>query len=189
MLAVGLQVLNSLQILATALLLLILALGFARERSLRLLLRTRWLFVSLLVLFLFFTPGEYLSGPWGAAGMTREGMLRAISQIGLLVAMLSSLSLLHEWLGTSGVLAGLYCLIPPVAGREKTMVRLMLVLAWAESRRKEGWRENWREWMSLADAVDDAPPLERVSLALRPLCVHDWCVMALGVGSVLYWMV
>ncbi len=120
---------------------LVLALTLAFERTRNLLLRSRWLLMSLVVLFLFLTPGEYLPGLGGDLGLTYEGLWHAGAHLCRLIALLASLALLHEKIGTSGLLAGLYCLLGPFAWREATVVRLMLVLEYVEQKQTAGWRE------------------------------------------------
>jgi hypothetical protein len=118
---------------------------FARARTLRLLLRARWLLLSLVILFIFFTPGEYLPGTLGDVGISYEGLWLALGHCGRLIALLASLALLHECIETSGLLAGLYCLLVGGPWRERTVVRLMLVLEYVEQACGE---RHWRDWLS-----------------------------------------
>ncbi len=150
---------------------LLLAATLAPTRSLRLLRRSRWLLLSIGVLFLFFSPGEYLPGFAGRIGLTYEGVTHAGEQIGRLLAILLSLALLHERIGTPGLLAGLYKLLGPFSWRETTVVRLMLVLEFVEDKRVTGWRE----WLSQGTQADSAarnhfalvmPHLRRLDLAV-----------------------
>jgi|WetSurMetagenome_2_1015567.scaffolds.fasta_scaffold16689_2 hypothetical protein len=126
--------------LGSAMICLLLALAFARLRSLNLIRRSRWLLFSLGLIFLFLTPGEYLPGFPGKLGLTYEGLLRAGEQLSRLLALLTSLALLHERVGTPGLLTGLYWLLGPFGWREKTVVRLMLVLDYVERQGSGGWR-------------------------------------------------
>lgn len=149
----------------------LLAATLAPTRGMRLLRRSRWLLLSIGVLFLFFSPGEYLPGLAGRMGLTYEGVTHAGEQIGRLLAILLSLALLHEGIGTPGLLAGLYKLLGPFSWRETTVVRLMLVLEFVEDKRVTGWRE----WLSEGAHADSAernhfalvmPHLRRLDLAL-----------------------
>jgi len=121
-----------------------LALLLATERSVNLLRRSRWLLLSLAVLYLFATPGEYLPGILGDIGLTLEGLHQGGEQIGRLLAMLASLALLHQSVGTQGLLAGFHSLLKPFPWRQTTVVRLMLVLEYVEQKQQVGWRE----WLS-----------------------------------------
>ena len=150
---------------------LLLAATLAPTRSRRLLQRSRWLLLSIGVLFLFFSPGEYLPGFAGRIGLTYEGVTHAGEQTGRLLAILLSLALLHERIGTPGLLAGLYKLLGPFPWRETTVVRLMLVLEFVEDKRVTGWRD----WLAQETQADSAernhfalvmPHLRRLDLAV-----------------------
>lgn len=157
----SLQWLDVFWLIAVGALCVVLALTLARERTRGLLRRSRWLLLSLAVLYFFATPGEYLPGFAGALGLTHEGLRQAAEQIVRLLAMLASLALLHRQLGTPGLLAGLHWLLWPFAWREKTVVRLMLVLEMVERRRAI----SWREWLAPAD--DEMPELPaRLTLSM-----------------------
>jgi len=138
------------------------ALGFAPARTLGLLNRTRWLLLSLAGVFLFGTPGEYLQGIAGSAGLTREGVHLAFEQISRLLILLCSLGVLHHRIGTAGMLSGLHCLLTPFPARDTTVVRLMLVLELVEARQPG---EGWRDWLIPANsgkATVQVIPLRRL---------------------------
>jgi hypothetical protein len=181
--ALALQCLPLAGVLLATLLVLILALIFARHRSQRLFRRSKWLLLSLGVLFLFATPGEYLPGAWGQLGMTHEGVDLGLEHLGRLSAMLASLALLHELLGTSGFLAACYWWLGPLPWRRATVVRLMLVLEFAEKKQQPGWRA----W--LVSSADPSDVIEaNYFLAMSPLHLRDtiWMVglMVLGVFAI-----
>ncbi len=113
---------------------------WATDRSRRLLYRTRWLFLSLAVLYLFATPGEYLPGVAGDIGLTFEGLWQGLEHAGRLLALLTSLALLHQIVGNAGLVAGFHTLMKPLPWREATVVRLMLVLDYVEQDKTPGWR-------------------------------------------------
>jgi energy-coupling factor transport system permease protein len=146
---------------------LVLALTLALARSRNLLKRSRWLLVSLAMLFLFLTPGKYLPGIGGDLGLTYEGLWLAGEQLSRLLALLASLALLHEKVGTPGLLTGLYCLLGPFPWRDATVVRLMLVLEFVEQKQQVGWRE----WL-MAETSRTAAP-ESYHLPMPPLHWQD----------------
>ena len=146
---------------------LVLAFSLAYERSRNLLKRSRWLLLSLVMVFLFLTPGEYLPGIGGDLGVTYDGLRHAGEHLGRLLALLTSLALLHEKVGTPGLLTGLYCLLWPFAWREATVVRLMLVLEFVEQKQQVGWRE----WL-IGEASPAAAP-ENFRLPMPPLHLRD----------------
>lgn len=132
----------------------------APERCRSLLWRSRWLLLSLAILFLFVTPGEYLPGTWGDTGLTYEGLRQCGEYLGRLLSMLASLALLHERLGTPGLLAGFYWLLKPLPGRQTTVVRLLLVLEFVERKQQT----TWREWLAPEPADTVAPEGYRLAM-------------------------
>lgn len=145
-LAVALQALSLAGLVAVSVFLLPLAAWRARRRAFRLLARARWLFISLALLFAFGTPGQPLEDITGA---TVEGARMAGEHCLRLLLLLASLAFLHEILGTSGLMKGFYVLLWPVLGeklRDRTVVRLMLVLDYAET------PKDWRAWLSEGEA-------------------------------------
>ncbi len=139
----------------------------AGKRTWALLKRARWLLLSMAVLFLFFTPGAYLPGLPQWFGVTYEGVERAYDQLSRLLIMLTTLALLHERLGTVGLLSALHALLRPFSLRDATVVRLMLVLEYAEGREKL----SWREWLS--PASDAMPANDTLRVPAIRLQRHD----------------
>lgn len=155
----------------------------APERSWALLVRARWLFLSLGLLFVFFTPGEFVPGLPQWSGITREGLTRAYDQLARLSIMLATLAVLHQRLGSQGLLAGLYALLRPFSMREATIVRLMLVLEHVESRE----RLSWREWLSPA-ADRDVAPDGRLTIQAPALRPRDAFLMLAALTLVVAWI-
>jgi hypothetical protein len=143
--ALALQWISSLLVLLVVTAISLLLAGiFAGHRSRSLLARARWLLLSLGVLFVLFTPGEYVTGIPEWLGVTHEGLARASDQLCRLLALLATLALLHERVGTQGLLTGLHALLKPFPFGDVTVVRLMLVLEHVEQKRDIGWR-TWLE--------------------------------------------
>jgi len=159
-------------LIGIAMLSLVLAMLLAVERTRNLLKRSRWLLLSLAILFLFLTPGEYLPGIGGDLGLTYEGLWHAGEQLSRLLALLASLALLHQQVGTSGLLTGLYCLLGPFAWRETTVVRLLLVLEFIEQKQQVGWRE----WLM----VEKSPVASTNSYHLPMPAWHWWDKLLIG---------
>lgn len=163
-------------LLALALASILLATRFAPERTRILLWRSRWLLLSLGILFFFATPGEYLSGIGGSMGLTHEGVRHGSEQLSRLLAMLASLALLHQRVGTQGLLAGFYWLLGLLglrAWRKATVVRLMLVLEFVEQKRQIGWRE----WLAVEENLETTAP-DCFSLTLPPFHLRDKALIA-----------
>jgi energy-coupling factor transport system permease protein len=159
-----------------------LSLCSAFERSRNLFRRSRWLLLSLLILFVFVTPGEFLPGVWGRLGLTYEGLRQGAEQLGRLLAMLSSLALLHQYLGTQGLLAGFHSLLAPFPWRRATVVRLLLVIEFVEQKHKLGWRE----WLQPEGEPALAP--DSFVLVAPPLHARDKLLIGLLLALLLAWM-
>lgn len=152
----------------------------AADRCFNLLRRSRWLFLSLAVLYFFATPGEYLAGMGGDLGVTWEGLNLGGEQLTRLLAMLSSLALLHQVLGTAGLLGGFHWLLRPLPWREKTVVRLMLALEYAELNRPV----SWREWLAPPE-TENGSQVDMLTLDLPNFRWLDRLMLILVLGLVL----
>lgn len=119
-----------------SLLLLWIALRLCAKQLLKLLKRTRWILLSLLLIYAYSTPGTALIGSWGVYAPTREGLLEGGMQLGRLLAMLSALAILLSLLSREQFICGIYELAYPLRwigiSRERAALRLALTLQYAE---------------------------------------------------------
>ncbi len=104
---------------------------------LRLLLRrSRWLLLTMLVMFGWFTPGTPLATLPGAS---QEGLLLAMDNLARLLVALSIVALLLRALSAAELVAGIRSLLSPLAwlsvSRDRIAVRLALTLNEVESSR------------------------------------------------------
>lgn len=142
--------------------------------------RTRWIFLTLLAIYLCATPGEPLFD--GADWMTREGLHDGALQLVRLYGALAALTLLLGWLPRPALIAGMYLLARPLGlvgiARERLVVRLALTLDYAEQALLER-RSNWRE--SLSSLLEVEPPRENGGIELPdvPLRVRDGVLLLL----------
>ena len=154
-----------------------LALFGAGETTRKLLFRTRWLLLTIVVLFAFATPGERLPGSLGETGITWDGIHQGAEHVMRLVLLLAALALLHKRLGTDGIIAGLHWLLAPLARwrdlRQRIVVRLMLILDHVENTAPG----SWRGWLMESDTAG----VDRLTLSVRPTKLRDWLVF-LGVA-------
>ncbi|MFZ3019490.1 MAG: hypothetical protein WA056_13655 [Gallionella sp.] len=127
---------------------LLCAVFVARHKFAQLLRRTRWIMLSLLLIYAWSTPGAALYEPFGAFSPSSEGLLDGLSQLLRLLAALAALAILLDRLHRMQLIAGLYTLFAPLQWlggvRERFAVRLALTLHYAEAamlRGKRGWRE------------------------------------------------
>jgi energy-coupling factor transport system permease protein len=165
---------------------LLCAVVVSRHKFAQLLRRTRWIMLSLLLIYAWSTPGQALYEPFGAFSPSREGLQDGLSQLLRLLAALAALAMLLDRLHRMQLIAGLHALFAPLRGglRERFAVRLALTLHYAEVtmlRSKRGWRE------TLDDLLEPHGEPDR-PMAL-PLCRYGYAdALLLCIGlSALWW--
>ena len=134
--------------------------------------RTRWLLLSLLVIFPWGIAGQPL---WNSAGApTQEGVLEALTHLGRLLLVLMAVAAFLETMPLPDLLAATHILFKPLRGfgldPDRGVVRLMLVLRYVETLPRP------RDWRSLLDA----PTLnasEQVEVNHQPLRWLDYGLM------------
>ena len=99
--------------------------------------RTRWIMLSLLIIYAYSTPGQPLLEALGAWSPSREGLNDGVQQLTRLLAALAALAILLGGLHRTQLIAGLYTLFAPLqwigVSRERVAVRLALTLQYAEA--------------------------------------------------------
>lgn len=159
-----------------------LAFVLARGLYLSMLRRTRWLFLTLIVLFAAMTPGVFVPAPWNLGFITQEGLLAAAEHVLRLTAMLGLLALLLDMLDQRAIVAGLFSLLRPLArlgvDRERISVRLLLVLDHMAADRRE-----WRELLYLPASTLATNTVRLPAVALR---ARDAMVMTLAVAITIF---
>lgn len=145
---------------------------FAARRIYRLMFRARWLILSIALIFVLATPGERLAGSVGDMGLTRDGLVLAGEHVVRLLMVLATLAVLHEILGTEGIVAGAYWLLAPLVScggvRERIVVRMVLVLDMVEN----APGDDWRAWLN-----SEADEPSHIRLAISPPRVIDWLTL------------
>jgi hypothetical protein len=154
---------------------LIAAAWLAPQRLCLLLKRTRWLIVSLLLLFALATPGVYLLPPLGNLSPTQEGLLLGGEHLMRLFFVLASLAVLLQVTGVEGLVAGLHGFLGPLSwlglDRGRVALRLMLVMHYVE---QSPPGRHWREWLQ-SDRRDGEPVVLR--LQVSPFGAADFAVL------------
>lgn len=84
------------------------------RRFVQLLRRTRWIMLSLLLIYAYSTPGQPLLDWMGVFSPSREGLGDGVLQLTRLVATLAGLAILLERLHRQQLIAGLYTLLVPL---------------------------------------------------------------------------
>lgn len=93
--------------------------------------RLRWLFLSIFVIYLFFTPGVLL-WPELLGGPTREGVVLGLSRIAVLVLIVAAVNVLLTSTGQDEFLAAIHWCLQPLSwlgvSHERLAVRISLTL-------------------------------------------------------------
>lgn len=156
---------------------------FARRRAWRLLRRSRFLLLVLVVLFGFFTPGEAVMSALAGLAPTREGLALALLHGLRLVLVVLLVALLLETTGEHALVAGLITLASPLAGLglsvERLAVRVLLVLRYVETPPAGGWR-------ALIGEEGMVSPSEALSVNVATLRWWDRMAMV-GVAMAIAW--
>ena len=120
----------------------LMALLLAPSRLHFLLRRSRWLLLTMLVMFVWLTPGTPLASIPGAS---QEGLLLAAENLSRLLIALSTVALVLKELPPAELVAGMRSLLAPLGllkiSRDRVAVRLALTLNEVESSRAGDNRE------------------------------------------------
>jgi energy-coupling factor transport system permease protein len=162
-------------LLAAAGFVLLFALLLSAHKLMQLLRRTRWIMLSLLLIYAYSTPGQPLLDALGMFSPSREGLSDGVLQLTRLLAALAGLAILLDRLHRQQLIAGLYFLFAPLqligVSRERVAVRLALTLHYAEVamlRETHTWQDNLR---SLFEPHDETS--KQMELALYRFGVRD----------------
>jgi energy-coupling factor transport system permease protein len=130
---------------------LLFALLRSAHKLMQLLRRTRWIMLSLLLIYAYSTPGQPLLNALGIFSPSREGLSDGVLQLTRLLTALAGLAILLDRLHRQQLIAGLYTLFAPLqligVSRERVAVRLALTLHYAEVamlRETHTWQDNLR---------------------------------------------
>lgn len=138
--------------------------------------RTRWLIISIALLFALATPGAYLLPGLGSISPTEEGIRLGFEHLMRLLFVLASLAVLLHITGMDGLLAGLHGLLLPLSwiglDRGRVAMRLMLVMHYVEQAPPG---RHWREWLQGSVSQGE---LFRLRLQVSSLGAADFAVLA-----------
>lgn len=181
------QVLTFEVLLAAAGTVLLFAFALSRHKLLQLLRRTRWIMLSLLLIYAYSTPGQPLADALGVLSPSREGLADGVLQLARLLAALAGLAILLDRLHRQQLIAGLYALFAPLQwlglSRERLAVRLALTLHYAEvvMLRAHSWQDTLR---SLFEPHGETA--KQMELQLYRFGIGDVCL--LGSAVLVLWL-
>lgn len=148
----------------------------ALKRGGKLILRTRWLILSLFVVFSWGVAGQPLLA--GMATPTYEGLHEALLHLGRLLLVLMAVAAFLESMSLPDLLGGTHQLMAPLRrfgfDSDRAIVRLMLVLRYVETLPRP------RDWRILLDAPATTDFSEFVEVDNRPLHMMDYLIVIMA---------
>ena len=181
------QSLQAATLMLTGLPLLIAAYALSSARLFTLLRRTRWIMLSLLLIYAYATPGEAVWTSLAQFSPTHEGLIDGLLQLCRLLFALAGLSILLSLLPQQKLISGLYTLGYPLRyiglSRERVAVRLALTLHYAESAMLDtpaNWRGNIEQMLAPAEIKQDS-----IELHIAPFTLRDTLLLVAGCASLM----
>lgn len=191
MLAIAVNAADFLTLLIIAVVLAVLLICYRGRIFWTMLRRIRWILLSLLLIFAFTTPGEYIiQWPWSWAP-TYEGLNAGLMQFARLCIMLAGLSLLLATSGRQDMIVGFYLLLKPLRrlglNAERFAARLWLTLHYVEQAPQHHGRNNLLQRL-ISGTNETSPSItQQIELATPILSWKDiaWLTGMLIAGIVL----
>ncbi|MEQ1526924.1 MAG: hypothetical protein ABL902_08980 [Gallionella sp.] len=187
-LVVTLQKLTFTPLLITASLILLAAFILSKHKFIQLLRRTRWVMLSLLIIYSYATLGQPLLEALGSFSPSREGLVDGVLQLTRLLSALAALAILLDRLDRPQLIAGLYTLFAPMQwlglSRDRLAVRLALTLHYAEVamlRRTDTWHDSLR---SLFEPHEEST--KHIELPISQFTMSDALLMSIAL--LMLWM-
>lgn len=191
LLAVSVQFMGSLALGVAGCLLLAMALYWHVGLLSGMLYRSRWLLLTLLLIYAFTTPGEYLKGWNPDYSPTYEGISQGLLQAGRLAMMLAGLAILLGTTPRNALMAGIFLLLRPLRligiSPDRFTARLWLTLHYVEQEPPADKGTFWSRFHR-ADEHDQATPVEHVRFALPLFTRLDWVILILIVLVTGWWL-
>jgi len=157
--------------------------------------RSRWLMLSILLIYAFATPGEYVAALPDWVAPTHEGLTAGVTQMGRLAVMLAALSLLLATSRREEIMAGIYLLLQPLRliGFEpaRFSARLWLTLHYVETMPKGIFqrlrKQGWRLASILEDEIERSDTPVNVVMNFPDFRATDYAVLLI-LPIVLWWL-
>lgn len=191
-LALAVQMLEGYALAILAAMEIFLSLGLCPSRFFYLLRRTRWILITLFVIFAYTGTGDLLWPQWGAFSPVTDGIVHGLLQLLRLLAVLAGLSILLSLLSQSQLVAGLYVMSRPFVffglSPERMAVRLALTLQYADNA-MQNISGNWRDILEhMLESVPMAPGY--IELQVTVFSWRDWLlVIAVTAALMGVWLV
>ncbi|MES2366687.1 MAG: CbiQ family ECF transporter T component [Pseudomonadota bacterium] len=169
--------------------------GVTLNQFLRYLRRTRWLLLTLLMIYAYTLPGENISAVLGSFSPSVQGLQYGILRLVRLILLLAALSILMIHTPRNDLLLGLFRILCPLqllgVDAERIAVRLWLTLHYAEAALADTRTINMKQRLE-ALQLNTAMPTEapsHIELQDQAMGWTDYLslILALAVGLVTLW--
>jgi len=188
-LTIAMQSLHATALLVAGVPLLVVAYTLAPGRLIVLFRRTRWIMLSLLIIYAYATPGVAVWHSLAQFSPTHEGIIDGLLQLCRLAFALAGLAILLGMLSQQQFIGGLYTLGYPLRyvglSRDRIAVRLALTMHYAESvilDTSSNWRSAIEKMLAPAEIKQNAIEIHSV-----PFKVLDGFLLLL-VCALLVWL-
>ncbi len=165
------------------------ALRYYGRLFVRTLRRSRWLLITLLLIYSFTTPGEFIHGWPINFAPTYEGLESGLMQSARLVTMLAGLSILLGSTGQEDLMAGIFVLLHLLryvgVSAERFTARLWLTLEYVEQAPANG--EHWRGMMEELNGSDFTQNSRQMDLRIPAYTWRDGMVVIVTATGLLIW--
>lgn len=160
------------------------------KKFLRVIKRTKWLLISILIIYAFTTPGEYIQQFPADFAPTYEGSNLGLLQVAKLLIALAALNLLFATSSIESLMAGLYMLLSPLKlfglNIERFTARLMLTLDYVEELIAENNQKFNFHQLDKIDSISETDNIEKKIVLVLPFFRWiDKLLLVIFIGAVL----
>jgi energy-coupling factor transport system permease protein len=134
--AISVQILSPQALLLLFSLLIIVVFRIARQRFIHLIRRTRWILISILIIYSYTSPGVLMWDQIGVLSPKTDGIILGTIQLARLLLVISGLAILLTVISRTQLLIALYTWFKPLeiigVSRQRLAMRLALTIEYAE---------------------------------------------------------
>ncbi|HUW28364.1 MAG TPA: hypothetical protein VMV97_07130 [Sulfuriferula sp.] len=168
--------------------------GATLTQFFRYLRRTRWLLLSLLMIYAYTLPGEHVSSMLGSLSPSVQGLQHGVLRIARMTLLLAALSILMMRIPRTALLLGIYRILHPLqwlgVDVERIAVRLWLTLHYAEAALGNQQKINMKQRLGALQLNEALPNVQsHIELPDLPMGWTDYLclLLAIGVATVTLW--
>ena len=186
-LLVAVQMLQGQKLFLIGGVLLLITIACCASRFFTLLRRTRWILISLFLIYAYASTGNPIWPDMGAFSPVDIGITNGLQQITRLLTILAGLTILLVSLSQAELVSGMYTMLNPLRyvglSRERIAVRLALTLQYAESAVLKK-ADNWQA-MLVQSLRPDESSAGVIELSVTKLTLYDWLLLVTSTALIL----